>query len=194
MKLFGGLYQAVLRWAAHRHAPWYLGGLSFAESTFFPIPPDVMLAPMTLAKPDRGWFYAGLCTVMSVLGGIFGYLIGVFAFQALEPYLIQWGYADKLALAVEYFERYGFWFILVAGFSPIPYKVFTISAGVVGMPWLSFGIGSLLGRGGRFFLVAGLIILGGEKLAKNLEKYVELLGWLAVLLVGIVIVWLQFRV
>lgn len=194
MKLFGGLYQTVLRWASHRHAPWYLGGLSFAESTFFPIPPDVMLAPMTLARPERGWTYAGLCTMASVLGGILGYLIGAFAFQALEPYLIQWGYADELARAADYFERYGFWFILVAGFSPIPYKVFTISAGVVGMPWLSFCVGSLLGRGGRFFLVAGLIVLGGEKLARNLEKYVELLGWLAVILVGMVIVWLQFRV
>lgn len=193
MKVFSGLYRLVIRWAGDYRASWYLGGLSFAESTFFPIPPDVMLAPMTLARPEKGWFYAGLCTVMSVLGGLVGYLIGAFAFQALEPELVRLGYGEKIQLAASYFEQYGFWFILVAGFSPIPYKVFTISAGAVGMPWLAFLFGSAIGRGGRFFLVCGLIILGGEKLSRSLEKYVELLGWLVVIVVGVVIVWLQFR-
>lgn len=175
--MFRKLYDRVLSWSAHRRAPAYLCVLSCAESSVFPVPPDVMLAPMCLAKPARAWFFAGLCTLSSVLGGVIGYLIGRFAFELIEPWLTQSAYMAAFEQAVESFGTHGFWYILLAGFTPIPYKVFTISAGVVGMPPLPFIGGSLAGRGGRFFLVAGLIRAGGEKLERNLRKWVDLIGW-----------------
>ena len=193
MKLFAPLYDRALAWAAHRHAAIYLSGLSFAESTFFPVPPDVMLAPMVLSRPEKGWFFAALCTAASVIGGLFGYLIGVFAFAWMEPYLHDFGYWETFVSARGYFDRFGFWFILVAGFSPIPYKVFTITAGVIGMPLLPFIAGSVVGRGGRFFIVAGLIILGGERMAGSLRKYIEWLGWFVVLVIMAAITYLQLR-
>ena len=193
MNLFAPLYDRALTWAAHRNAPLFLGGLSFAESTFFPVPPDVMLAPMVLARPDKGWFFAALCTAASVLGGLFGYLIGIYAFAWMAPYLHDFGYWEAFVGAKGYFDRWGFWFILVAGFSPIPYKVFTITAGVIGMPLLPFIAGSVAGRGGRFFIVAGLIILGGERMAGSLRKYIEWLGWIVVLVIMAAITYLQLR-
>ena len=183
--MFTALYDRVLSWSAHPKAPAYLGTLSFAESSFFPIPPDVMLAPMSLAKPRRAMAYAALCTVASVLGGLFGYLIGRLAFASVEGWLMASRWAPAFEDAVAAFDQYGFWAILLAGFSPIPYKVFTISAGVVGMPVIPFIVGSLAGRGGRFFLVAGLIRLGGEAFAEKLRGWVDLLGWITV---GLVIV------
>jgi membrane protein YqaA with SNARE-associated domain len=181
--MFTRLYDRVLDWSAHPRAPVYLGALSFAESSFFPIPPDVMLAPMCLARPRRALWYATLCTLASVAGGLAGYLIGRLAFSSIEGWLMGSSWAPAFEQAVQAFESYGFWYILLAGFSPIPYKVFTISAGVVGMPVLPFLVGSLAGRGGRFFLVAGLIRLGGERFASRLREWVDWLGWLAVVLV-----------
>ena len=193
MAIFGALYDRVLGWAGHRHASWYLTGLSFSESTFFPIPPDVMLAPMVLAKPYKGWRYAAICTVASVVGGIVGYALGAWTFDVIEPLIAKYGYEEKFATAQSAFEQYGFWVILLAGFSPIPYKVFTIASGVVGMPFLPFVLGSAAGRAGRFFLVAGLIILGGEKMAGKLRQHVEILGWVAVVLVAGLVAFLQWR-
>lgn len=175
--MFKRLYDRVLQWSAHPRAPAYLAALSAAESSVFPVPPDVMLAPMCLARPERAWWLAALCTLSSVLGGLIGFLIGHFAFGLIEPLVVRWGYGDAFEAAVTAFETHGFWYILLAGFTPIPYKVFTISAGVVGMPFLPFLAGSLAGRGGRFFLVAGLIRLGGERLAGRLRQYVDLAGW-----------------
>ena len=179
--MFTRLYDRVLEWSAHRRAPTYLAVLSASESSFFPIPPDVMLAPMCLAQPRKSWRFAAICTISSVLGGLLGFLIGQFAFGWIEPLIQRWGYGEAFDAAVAAFEHYGFWYILLAGFTPIPYKVFTISAGVVGMPLMPFIAGSLAGRGGRFFLVAGLIRLGGEKFASRLRGYVDLIGWLTLL-------------
>ncbi len=184
--MFKKLYDRVLVWSAHPRAPAYLAALSAAESSFFPIPPDVMLAPMCLARPLRSWYFATLCTASSVAGGVAGYLIGRLAFGWIEPWLAGSAYAPAFDQAVAAFEAHGFWYILLAGFTPIPYKVFTISAGVVGMPLLPFLAGSTAGRGGRFFLVAGLIRLGGEKFAARLRGWVDLLGWL-VLLVAVIL-------
>ncbi len=175
--MFLRLYDRVIALAAHRGAPAYLAALSFTESSFFPIPPDVMLIPMCLAKPARGWRYATLCTLFSVLGGMAGYLIGKLAFGWLEPWLMASSYAGAFTHVVAAFEKWGFWYILLAGFTPIPYKVFTIGAGVVGMPFLAFVAGSAVGRGGRFFLVAGLIRLGGENLAMRMRRYIDVIGW-----------------
>ena len=184
--MFLRLYDGVLALAAHRRAAAYLSALSFTESSFFPIPPDVMLIPMCLAKPLKAWLYAALCTLFSVLGGMAGYLIGKLAFEWIEPWLMGSHYAGAFTGAVAAFETWGFWYILLAGFTPIPYKVFTISAGVVGMPFPAFIAGSVAGRGGRFFLVAGLIRLGGEKLADRMRKYIDLIGWLLIALAVIV--------
>ncbi len=149
--MFLRLYDWVIALSAHRRAPAYLAALSFTESSFFPIPPDVMLIPMCLAKVKKAWRYAALCTLASVAGGMAGYLIGKLAFGWIEPWLMGSHYADTFTSAVAAFETWGFWYILLAGFTPIPYKVFTISAGVVGMPFPAFIGGSLVGRGGRFF-------------------------------------------
>lgn len=170
-----------MQWSRHRHAERYLAGLSFSESSFFPIPPDVMLAPMSLAKPDHAWRFATITTLASVFGGLLGYLIGMFAIEAIEPLLHDFGYHDKFLQAKNWFDEWGFWAIFIAGFSPIPYKVFTITAGVISMALLPFVIASFIGRGARFYLVAGLMAWGGEKMEKKLHQYVDILGWLTVL-------------
>lgn len=185
------LYDRVLVWSAHPRAPAILSLLSFAESSFFPIPPDVMLAPMCLAKPRKCWWFAGLCTVSSVLGGLLGYLIGRWAFFAIEAWLLASSYAGVFQHAVDAFSTWGVVYVLLAGFTPVPYKIFTISAGVVGMPVLPFVLGSVVGRGGRFFLVAGIIRLFGDQASARLRLWVDLAGWtvLALTALGALIWW-----
>lgn len=183
MRIFSPLYRRTMAWSRHRHAPWYLCGLSFTESSFFPIPPDVMLAPMCLAQPSRAWWFALLTTLASVAGGLFGYLLGHFAFDWIEPWLRDSRYWPSYLTAVDWFDRWGFWAVFVAGFSPIPYKVFTIAAGVVSMALLPFTLASLIGRGARFFLVAGLMAWGGARMEAALHAYVDRLGWASVALV-----------
>ncbi|MEG3766577.1 YqaA family protein [Alteromonas sp. 14N.309.X.WAT.G.H12] len=181
MKLFQSCYDLAIRWAKHRHAGKYLAGLSFAESMFFPIPPDVMLAPMSLSQPHRAWRYAALTTLASVLGGIGGYALGYFAFDAwLEPLILSAGYQEKLETTIQWFEAYGIWVVFLAGFSPIPYKIFTISAGILSMAFAPFLIASAIGRGARFFLVAGLMRWGGAAMETKLREYIEYLGWATV--------------
>ena len=183
MRLFSRMLDMVMGWAEHRHASYYLAGLSFAESSFFPVPPDVMLAPMTLAKPERAWQFALVTTVASVLGGIAGYLIGMFAFELVEPLLHRAGYWNRYLDAREWFAVWGVWVVFLAGFSPIPYKIFTITAGVVGMVFLPFVIASFVGRGARFFLVAWLMRMGGSKMEAILKQYIDRIGWLLVIVV-----------
>lgn len=183
MGLFSSLYSRTMQWSRHPRAPWYLALLSFAESSFFPIPPDVMLAPMSLARPDRAWALAALTTITSVLGGVAGYLIGWLAFEFIEPFLQASGYWPKYLEAREWFDHWGFWAVFVAGFSPIPYKLFTIAAGVISMPIVPFVVASLIGRGGRFFLVAGLMRAGGAPMEELLRRYVDRLGWAVTALV-----------
>lgn len=183
MKIFQPCYDLALRWARHQHACRYLAGLSFAESMFFPIPPDVMLAPMSMSRPERAWLFAFITTVASVLGGIAGYALGYFTFEAwLEPIIISAGYEAKLQTTMSWFETYGVWVVFLAGFSPIPYKIFTISAGVLNMAFLPFLLASAVGRGARFFLVAGLMRWGGAAMEAKLRDYVEILGWLTIAL------------
>jgi membrane protein YqaA with SNARE-associated domain len=185
MRLFGPLYDRVLGWAAHPKARWYLGGLSFAESSFFPVPPDVMLAPMTLARPLDAWKLALLTTLTSVAGGLLGYAIGYFALDLVEPWLRTAGYWEGYLQVRDWFQEWGFWAVLAAGFSPIPYKLFTIAAGAMAMFLPAFALASLVGRGGRFFLVAGLIRWGGAPMEAHLRRNVEFLGWL---LVGLLLI------
>ena len=192
MKIFSSLYGRTMIWARHRHAPWYLGCLSFAESSFFPIPPDVMLAPMSLANPQRAWWLAMLTTLASVAGGLLGYFIGATAYEAIEPVLRESRYWGSYQLAVQWFRDWGFWAVLLAGFSPIPYKAFTIAGGALAMPLLPFVLASVVGRGTRFFLVAGLMAWGGERMEAVLHRYIDRLGWGTVGLA--VVVWLIYRV
>ena len=185
MRIFSPLYRRAMIWSRHRHAPWYLGAMSFTESSFFPIPPDVMLAPMSLANPSRAWWFALLTTLTSVAGGLFGYAIGHYAFDVIEPWLREPRYWDAYQLAVDWFGEWGFWAVFVAGFSPIPYKVFTIAAGVLSMALLPFTLASLIGRGARFFLVAGLMAWGGARMEALLHRTIDRLGWATVALVVI---------
>lgn len=183
MKLFSPLYERVLQWSGHPHAERYLAAMSFAESSFFPIPPDVMLAPMCLADRARAWRFAAVTTVASLAGGLLGYAIGFFLFDAIEPWLRESHYWEAYLTGREWFDRWGVWAVFVAGFSPIPYKIFTLSAGVAVLNLPGFVLASLVGRGARFFLVASLIVAGGERMAAALPQYVERLGWAVVGLV-----------
>ncbi len=178
--MFDRFYQKALGYARHRRAVWYLAALSFAESWFSPLPPDVILAPMTLAEPRRAWKLAMLTTLASVLGGVFGYAIGYFFFSLVESWLKLWHYWDAYLTAKLWFQNFGFWAVLVAGFSPIPYKVFTIAAGTLAMHPLPFLLASVIGRGGRFFLVAGLIAWGGERLEQAIYRHINWIGWISV--------------
>jgi membrane protein YqaA with SNARE-associated domain len=187
MKIFSSLYQRAMQWARLPNAPWYLGILSFTESSFFPIPPDVMLAPMSLANPQRAWRFALITTVTSVLGGLFGYFIGATLFDVIEPTLKTSSYWAHYETAVIWFEKWGFWAIFIAGFSPIPYKVFTIAAGTLSMALLPFTIASIIGRGARFFMVAGLMKWGGQRMEAVLHKYVDRIGWATVAAVVIAV-------
>jgi membrane protein YqaA with SNARE-associated domain len=190
MRIFSALYSRVMSWSRHRHAPWYLAGLSFAESSFFPIPPDVLLAPMSLASPKRAWWLAALTTVTSVVGGLAGYAIGVFAFDLIQPLVSEGGrYQAAFGQARDWFAEWGAWAVFVAGFSPIPYKVFTIAAGVLSMALLPFTVASLIGRGGRFFLVAALMVWGGARMEATLRTYVDRIGWVMLLLIAAIVVW-----
>ena len=193
MRLFGPLYERMLQWSRHRHAERYLGALSFAESSFFPIPPDVMLAPMCLADRKRAWRFATVTTVTSVLGGVAGYLIGFFLIELIEPWLQSSHYWPGYLKARAWFEEWGVLAVFVAGFSPIPYKVFTIAAGAAVLTFPGFVIASVLGRGGRFYLVAGLIVAGGDRMADMLPKYVERIGWAVVVLAVVVAGFLMLR-
>ncbi len=187
--MFRALYDRVMRWSRHRHAEWYLGAMSFAESSFFPIPPDVMLAPMCLATPSRWLRLALITTVASVLGGLAGYAIGFVFFEAIEPWLRESAYWTSYELAREWFDQYGVWVVFIAGFSPIPYKIFTIAAGVAVLNLPGFFIASLIGRGMRFFLVAAIVRFAGVALEARLLKYIERIGWGLVVVTALVIAW-----
>jgi len=180
MGLLSRLYDRAMIWAAHRHAPSYLAGLSFAESSFFPVPPDVMLAPMALAAPKRAWYFAALTTVASVLGGLLGYVIGMFAFELVEPLVHRYGYTEEFRQVQDWFMTWGFWAVFLAGFTPVPYKIFTIAAGLIAMPLLPFLVASTIGRGARFYMVAGLMVWGGERMQQFVRRYIDRVGWLVI--------------
>ena len=183
--MFKKLYDKVIQLSKHRHATKYLAALSFAESSFFPVPPDVMLAPMVLAQQEKAWRLALITTIASVLGGMLGYAIGFFSFDMIQPWLEGSHYWSKYQLAEQWFSDWGFWAIFIAGFSPIPYKVFTIAAGALSMLFLPFVLASFFGRGARFFLVAGLLAWGGERFESKLRQYMDVIGWSVVALLVI---------
>ena len=183
--MFKHIYDWVLTLAKHPRSHYYLGGLSFAESSFFPIPPDVMLIPMSLAKPKQWFYLASITTIASVLGGILGYVIGAYAFEWLLPLIEDMGYQGKFEIIKQWMQTYGLWVIFAAGFSPIPYKLFTIAAGLLSMLFIPFVLASIVGRGARFYLVA--------KMEPTIIKYIEWIGWLIVALILSLITYLSLH-
>ena len=164
--------------AKRKHAPLYLSLLSFFESFILPFPPpDVMLAPMSLATPAKAMYLASLTLIASVAGGVVGYLIGAFLFEQVQPFIIDWGYQAEFETVARWFDRWGFWSVLIAGFSPVPYKIFTISAGALGLSIIPFIIASLIGRGARFYLVAWCLAKFGAVIEQKMMRYIERVGW-----------------
>lgn len=192
MQLFAPLYTRVLSWAGHPQAERYLAAMSFAESSFFPVPPDVMLAPMCLADRSRAWRFAAVTTIASIAGGLLGYAIGVFLFESIEPWLRDSHYWSAYLKGRAWFDDWGVWAVFIAGFSPIPYKIFTIAAGVAALNLPGFILASAIGRGARFFLVAGLIVAGGDRMADALQNYVERIGWAVVLAAVLAGAWIRY--
>lgn len=174
------LYDRVLALSAHRRAPAWLAVVSFAESSFFPIPPDAMLIPMCLARPDRAWRYAAICTVASVLGGVLGYAIGFWLFDALaEPVLRAYGHADALTRFQGWYDRWGALVILIKGLTPIPYKIVTIASGAARFDFSTFLVASIVTRGARFFLLAFLLRRFGPPIREFIERRLTLVTSLA---------------
>ncbi len=188
MHVFAPLADRVLAWARMRQAPAVLCAVSFAESIFFPIAVDVMLVPMCAAAPNRMLRLATLTLVFSVAGGLVGLLLGYLAIDALLPWIEELGWGDEYSQVQGWYQRWGYWALVLAAFTPLPYKVFAISAGALSMDVGTFLAASLLGRGLRFFLVGGLAAWIGPK-ALNALRYSDTVGWvlvgLAVLTVGL---------
>ena len=190
MRLFAPVYERMLKLSAHRHAPAYLGGISFAEAVFFPIPPEVMLAPMALARPERAYRYAAISLVASMLGMFVGYAVGHFAIELVMPLLERFGYAARFEGIKQQAADNGFWLLLLAGFTPVPFKIFTLASGAVSMPLLPFFLGALIGRGKRVFLLAWAIRTGGARAEAMLRRNIEPIGWIALVLLLGVMGWL----
>ncbi len=180
------LYDWTLGLAQHRHALWALAIVAFVESSFFPIPPDILMIPMIIAQPRRAWLIAGVALLASVLGGLLGYAIGALAFESIgQPILAGLGKADAMAEFSTRFNDMGFWAVLIAGVTPFPYKVITIMSGWTGMPLATFITTSILARGLRFFIVAGLLWQFGPPIRDFIERRLGMMFTLAVaLLIG----------
>ncbi|MGP0060806.1 MAG: YqaA family protein [Beijerinckiaceae bacterium] len=183
--MFKNLYHWTLALAESRHAPLALGLVAFAESSFFPIPPDAILVPMSLARPQRALVYALICTIGSVAGGLLGYAIGALLFETVGHWLIQlYGYGARVEELRALYAQWGWAFILIKGVTPIPYKIVTITSGVLAYSLPLFVLFSIITRGARFFVLAALLNRFGERLKGLLEKYFGL--FIILLLVAIV--------
>ena len=180
------LYDRTLRLAAHPKAPFWLGVISFAESSFFPIPPDALLLPMCLARRDKAFRLALICTITSVLGGIVGYAIGYFLFEvAARPIIDAYGYRQGFENFQHLYAEWGLWVILIKGLTPIPYKIVTIASGAAKFDFLVFVLASIATRGARFYLVAFLVWKFGAPVQAFIEKRLTLVTTVAALaLVG----------
>ncbi|MET0745972.1 MAG: YqaA family protein [Microvirga sp.] len=175
------LYDWTLSLAAKPSAPYALAAVSFAESSFFPVPPDVMLVPMMLARPDKAWFYAGICTVASVIGGLLGYAIGALLYDSLGSWLFHlYGLTDGAESFRRSYAEYGHWIILLKGMTPIPYKLVTITSGFAGYSLFWFVILSIITRGLRFFLVALLMSRYGPAIKGIIDRHFNLVAGAAV--------------
>ncbi len=188
--MFKALYDWTMSLAGSKHAPLALGAIAFAESSFFPVPPDVILVPMTLAEPKRAWYFAVLCTIASVAGGALGYAFGALFYDTIGHWLIQlYGYGEKMEALRAFYAQWGALFILVKGFTPIPYKLVTIVSGLLDYNFALFIGLSLLTRGARFFVLAAAINHFGERIREKLESHFGLfIGAMgAIVVVGFVL-------
>jgi membrane protein YqaA with SNARE-associated domain len=180
--LLRGLYNWTIRLAGHRHATLALFAVSFAESSIFPVPPDAMLVPMILANPRKAWLFAGVCTVASVLGGMVGYGIGYFLYDTLgKPILQLYGQQEQIEHALAWYREWGAWIVAVKGFTPIPYKVVTITSGFAHLDIWAFILASIVSRIPRFFLVAALLRRYGDPIRAFIEKRLYLVTTLFLL-------------
>ncbi len=178
------LYDWVMRLAHHRHAAWALAAVSFTESSFFPIPPDAMLIPMVLADRKKAWRYAAICTLASVIGAFLGYWIGHALYETVgRPIIEFYGAGAKVEALIDQFNRWGFWIILGKGLTPIPFKIVTIASGVAGFALTPFILASIVTRGFRFFLVAGLLYFFGEPIRDFIERRLTLVTTAFIILV-----------
>jgi len=194
MKVFAPLYERALAWARHPRAPAFLVVLSFAEAVFFPIVPEVMLAPMCLSQPRRSFWFATLSLLGSLVGALLGYALGHWAWELVKPLLTSLGWIDNIDKQVATLREMAahspwktFGILVVAGFTPIPLKFFTWASGIVGVPLVPFIASMAVGRGKRVFLVAAAIRLGGARAEAALRRYIEPIGWsaMALLVVGV---------
>jgi membrane protein YqaA with SNARE-associated domain len=180
------IYDWCVAAADKPHALWVLGAVSFAESSFFPVPPDIMLLPMSLARPKRAWLFATLCTATSVAGGVLGYAIGAMLYDSVGHWLINlYGLGDKVEAFRAGYAEWGAWIILLKGLTPIPYKLVTITSGFAGYNIWLFVMCSIIARGGRFFAVAVLLNRYGDMIRAEVEKRLGL--WVAVLVIVLVL-------
>ncbi len=203
MNIFSFLYEMCIKLAKHPRAPLFLCINSFIESIFWPIPPDVMLAPMCLAKPKLALHYAALTVIASVAGAICGYYLGYFIYDPYIANLIEWlNYTDAMQTVRNWFTlEYGVLMIFIGAFTPVPYKVIAVTTGVVAaesiaatgsagmLTILNFILVSIVGRGLRFFLEAGIIKFGGEKMEKAIRRYIDYLGWACVILITLYVIY-----
>ena len=179
--MFKSFYDRLIALSESRHAPYALAVVAFTESSVFPIPPDMLLAPMALARPQRAWIYALICTTASVLGGMLGYAIGALLFDTLGQWLIHlYGYADRIDALKAAYAKWGALIILLKGLTPIPFKLVTIVSGLLGYNFALFVALSILTRGARFFIVAGALNLFGDRLRGALERHFALFLLLSV--------------
>ncbi|HEY5852225.1 MAG TPA: YqaA family protein [Lysobacter sp.] len=200
MKIFGPLYERTIGWARHRRAPALLTLLSFAEAVVFPVPPEVMLAPMCLADRRRAFWFATLSLAGSMAGAFLGYALGHFAYELVKPLLTSLGWIDRIDAQVTQLREIAanspwkaFWLLVLAGFTPIPLKIFTWASGIVGVPFLPFLASMFIGRGKRVYLIALAIRLGGERAEAALRRYIEPIGWAASVLLLAALAWLVWK-
>ena len=189
MKILRSLYNWTLEKAEHKYSTWILGLVSFAESSFFPIPPDILLIPMVIAKRVRAWTYAFICTFSSVLGGMVGYGIGYFFYNSIGIIIIDaYHLSNSFSSFESYYNQYGILIVLGAGFTPFPFKFITIASGVFNLNILLFITTTIIARGLRFYLIAGLLFVFGEKIKVLIDKYFNILAILFfILLIGSVL-------
>ena len=196
MRLFKPLYEFALRLARHPRAEYYLAGISFVEAFIFPVAPEIMLAPMTIAKPKRWARYATVSLCASMLGSFVGYALGHFAFQLARPLFEDLGWMPTLNDITAQLHGQSAWktfgLLVLAGFIPIPLKIFTWASGIVSVPIPAFVAGMLIGRGKRVFAVCGVIRLGGERAEMVLHRWIEWIGWAVLVVIVALVVYLKY--
>jgi len=192
MRPFHSIYNKILDYSSSRFAILWLSAISFLESIILPVPlQDLLLASMSLRNRSKAFYFAAICTIASVLGAVLGYYIGIQAENHILPILINLDYESKFETAQMYFQTYGIYIILIAGFSPIPYKVFTIAAGMMSMSLLPFVVFSLIARGARYFLISFLVRKFGKMADAWLNKYIDWLGYLVIITIALFI-WYEY--